>query len=139
MLRAIGFLLFMTAVASGTHAEEWVSHTGECYDWEGRWTVHEQENGLWVGSVDLVNNGRCGHPPHDTARYAVRATFAGDLFFGYRSAGNAVCHMHGEVRGDRVNGYELCLGHNRHTPFEMRLSPPPRYEDRGSRRDDHFR
>jgi hypothetical protein len=119
--RVLGFLVLAIAVdAAPASAAEWDSRHGQCYDWEGRWDVREEQPGLWVGFADFVHvDSRCGRGSRAAVRYDVRVAIIGDDLFVYRTAGPSLCFAHGRFRPEGVNGYELCSGSP--GPFAMRL------------------
>jgi hypothetical protein len=121
--RVLGFLVLAIAVdAAPASAAEWDSRHGQCYDWEGRWDVREEQPGLWVGFADFVHiDSRCGRGSHAAVRYDVRVAIIGEDLFVYRTAGPSLCFAHGRFRPEGVNGYELCSGSPGPNPFAMRL------------------
>ena len=123
MWRILGFLVLALAVdAAPASAAEWDSRHGQCYDWEGRWDVREEQPGLWVGYADFVHvDSRCGRGTHAAVRYDVRVSIVGDDFFVYRTAGPSLCFAHGRMRPEGINGFELCSGSRNPDPFAMRL------------------
>jgi hypothetical protein len=116
--RVLAILLLAIAVdAAPASAAEWDSRHGQCYDWEGRWDVREEQPGLWVGFADFVHvDSRCGRGSHAAVRYDVRVAIIGDDLFVYRTAGPSL-----RFRPEGVNGYELCSGSPSPDPFAMRL------------------
>jgi hypothetical protein len=86
-------LISMIGVGSA-FADVWTSRTGFCFEWEGRWSVTQEQYGLWVGNIEFIHiGGRCVNPTHQIITSPVRAIIAGDEFFGLRGS----CHMHGRL------------------------------------------
>jgi hypothetical protein len=106
MWRVLGFLLLaITIEAVPASAAEWDSRHGNCYDWEGRWDVREEQPGLWVGYADFVHvDSRCGRGTNAAVRYDVRVAIVGEDLFVYRTAGPSLCFAHGRFRQEGVNG-----------------------------------
>jgi hypothetical protein len=130
MVRAVvsrgTFLVSMAlATLSPASAEEWVSRHGGCYEWEGRWDVRQEPSGVWVGIIDFVHvGGPCSKRTEQFLTHELRAAIAGSDFFGRRTTGSTVCHMHGTIRGIEVRGYEVCSGATAPLAFALRLGPP---------------
>ena len=119
MRAALLALLSLLGVSSAS-AEVWVSRTGLCFEWEGRWSVNQEPTGLWVGDIEFIHiGGRCANPTHQVANYQVRAVIVADEFFGVR--GN--CHMNGRVRGNALRGLEVCAGSADQFPIVIQFTP----------------
>jgi hypothetical protein len=122
------FLLctLLAIAALPASAEEWISRGhGDCYNWEGRWDVQQEQSGVWVGVIDFVHvGGPCAAETQQVISHEVRAAIVGRDFFARRITGGGFCALHGNIRGSEVRGMEVCSGTTRSLPFAVRLAPP---------------
>ena len=122
-MRAVLFALCSLLGIGSASAETWMSATGLCFEWEGRWSVSQDASGLWVGDIEFIHiGGRCANPTHQTATYPVRAVIVAEEFFGVRGS----CHMNGRVRGNTIRGLEVCAGSADQYPIVIYLTPDAR-------------
>lgn len=124
-MRFVLVVLALTVSASGASAEVWFSREGTCGEWRSRWTVEQDQSGLWSGLVDQVHvGGPCGQGNGSRVRSQVQATIVGNVFFATRQTQTGFCSYYGQIQGDRAGGIELCEGPptNRWS-FALRFSP----------------
>jgi hypothetical protein len=123
-MRGILASLMVTSALCPAIADEWVSRTGPCYDWEAYWNVERDASGVWVGNADFRHIGGACIAPNQGVVVAneVRAVLAGDEFFAVRTTGFGTCHLHGRVRNNEVRGLELCTGQQPPFAFALRFS-----------------
>ena len=122
-MRAALFVLLSMLGISSAGADVWMSRTGLCFEWEGRWSVNQQPTGLWVGDIEFIQvGGRCANPTHEVANYQVRAVIVADEFFGVRGS----CYMNGRLRGNTIRGTEVCAGSTDQFPIVIHLTPDGR-------------
>src|SRR5690242_4698693 len=96
-MRAVLIVVMSIFGMGSANAETWVSRTGVCFEWEGRWEVNQGPNGMWVGDIEFIHiGGRCANPTHQVVTNPVRAVIAGEEFFGSRGP----CIMSGRLRGN---------------------------------------
>lgn len=104
--------------------EVWLSREGSCGEQRSRWSVRQEESGLWVGVIDHTNvGGPCAPGGGERTRTQVHASIAGDTFFAGREAGGTVCTYYGRIREDRVRGIQLCEGAADKGVFALRFPP----------------
>jgi hypothetical protein len=122
-MRAVLFALCSLIGIGSASAETWMSRTGLCFEWEGRWSINQDPSGLWSGDIEFIHVGaRCANPTHQVVTYPVRAVIVADEFFGIRGA----CHMNGRVRGNIIRGLEVCAGSADQYPIVIYLTPDAR-------------
>jgi hypothetical protein len=128
-MRAILALLlppfFLMPITSPALSDEWASRTGNCFEWEGYWTVDRDQSGVWIGFIDFQQvGGPCAPPTNSTVTYDVRAAIVGEDFFAHRVFGSTQCNLYGRVRGDQVRGFEICSGVSEPLAFALQLRKP---------------
>lgn len=112
---------------------------GLCGEWRSRWTVQQEESGLWIGTSEQVHiGGPCAPGTGETHRTEVQASIAGEAFFAARRSGGAVCTYYGRIQHDRVRGIELCEGTGTKMIFALRFPEDGGVSGRGDGRDDRF-
>jgi hypothetical protein len=123
MMRAVLIIVMSILGIGSASAETWMSRTGLCFEWEGRWEVNRDPNGMWVGDIEFIQiGGRCVNPTHQVVNYSVKAVIVGEEFFGVRGS----CHMNGRLRGDTIRGVEVCAGSADQFPIVIHLTPDGR-------------
>jgi hypothetical protein len=123
VMRLLMFSLLFTFGIAPSSGAEWTSRTGPCFDWEGYWTVEQEQAGEWVGHIDFANiGGPCGPATNKTATFEVRAVIVGQEFFSRRHGALGTCLAHGRIRGDQVRGVELCQGVTSLYGFALKFS-----------------
>ena len=65
-MRAVLILLISMMGIGSAAAEEWVSRTGYCFEWEGSWAVNRERSGL-VGRQDRIHPRRRALRQSDTS------------------------------------------------------------------------
>jgi hypothetical protein len=116
------FLLLIASIAPAL-SDEWTSRSGQCFEWQGLWTVERDQSGVWVGSIDYQQiGGPCIAGDNSIATSEVRAVIVGEDFFArVITGGSASCLMHGRVRGVEVRGFSLCTGAMQSLAFALQL------------------
>jgi hypothetical protein len=133
-MRSLLLCMFLVPMTLPASAEEWNSRGGNCYEWEGRWHVQQEQSGVWVGEIDFLHvGGPCSPATGQYLTNETRAVIVGGDFFGRRTTGASVCHLHGNVRGAEVRGWEQCSGVVASLPFALRFTPGEERNDRSRR------
>lgn len=114
--------------ASATSAETWTVREGNCGEWQARWDVQQEQNGVWVGTIDHFHiGGPCVRATGQVLRSDVRAYLVRDNLFAFRMTGDAMCSYAGRITGEnRARGVQVCENQPR-TGFVIRFRAP---EDR---------
>jgi hypothetical protein len=115
----------LLCTGSASYAETWVSREGDCGEWQSRWDVQQETNGVWVGTIDHFQiGGPCTRATGQTLRSEVRAVIAGDNLFAFRTTGDQLCNYVAQMRGEnRARGINLCEGQRR-VGFVIRFRAP---------------
>jgi hypothetical protein len=127
VFRLILLLILIVLIGGSTRArgDSWLGREGNCFEWEGYWTVEQEQSGVWVGNIDYLHiGGPCVPPTNKVAVAAVRAVIAGEDFFAVRTSPSVTCHLHGVIRGERVRGYMLCSGSQPPIAFALSFARP---------------
>ena len=108
-MRPILVALAFVAGTSAASAEVWFSREGTCGEWRSRWSVEQEQSGIWIGSIDQVHvGGPCGQGNGSRVRSEVHAAIVGETFFAMRQTPTGYCSYYGRIREDRARGVELC-------------------------------
>lgn len=116
----------LLCIASAAEAETWFVREGVCGEWQSRWDVQQEQNGIWSGTIDHFQiGGPCTRATGQTFRSEVRAVIAGDNLFAFRSTGDKVCSYVAQMRGEnRARGIGLCEGNQARVGFVIRFRAP---------------
>src|SRR5262249_1051538 len=106
--------LILLSASAAARADEWASRSGNCFEWQGFWTVDREQSGALVGFLGHQPTGGPGVRGADIRMSAnVRAVIVGSDFFAISTPGGQTsCLWHGSVRGDEARGFVLCPGGN---------------------------
>ena len=123
MYKALILALLWFAGTCSANAEVWRVREGQCGEWRSRWTVEQDQNGVWTGSIDHEHvGGSCIQGNGTRAQSNVRASIAGENFFATRQFGTGqFCSYFGQMQQDRVRGVELCEGLPTRLAFGLRF------------------
>jgi hypothetical protein len=123
-MRAIFLLLWLVVAVVPGSAEEWTSRSGNCFEWEGRWTVQRDVSGVWVGSLDFQHvGGSCVAPNNSFMTAEVRAATIGEDFYARIVMGAAgSCLANGRIQESEVRGFLLCHGTAQSLTFALRFN-----------------
>lgn len=108
-------LAALCALASPAMAETWITREGECGEWQARWDVIQETNGVWVGQAEYLHvGGPCAEPTGEIRGSDVRAVIAGSNLFAVRGRpGGGVCTYVMQIGANRGRGFSLCEGQRR--------------------------
>ena len=111
-MRAILTCLILLSASAAARGDEWASRSGNCFEWQGYWTVDREQSGAFVGFVDHQHiGGPCVAAADSRMTANVRAVIAGSDFFAASTPGGGPsCLWHGSIRGDEARGFVLCPG-----------------------------
>ena len=123
MYKALILALLWFAGTCSANAEVWRVREGQCGEWRSWWTVEQDQNGVWTGSIDHEHvGGSCIQGNGTRAQSNVRASIAGENFFATRQFGTGqFCSYFGQMQQDRVRGVELCEGLPTRLAFGLRF------------------
>ena len=137
----LSIALLVLGATHASAAEVWSSREGECGEWRTRWTMAQEEDGVWTGDIAHENiGGSCQGATGERVRTEGRAILAGRDFFAARRGDEGVCSYYGTLQGDRVRGFMLCENNPNRLAFALRFpsgeTPEGRQAARPRERDE---
>ena len=111
-MRVVLICLILISASLPALGDEWASRSGNCFEWQGFWTVDREQSGGFVGYLDHQHiGGPCVAATDSRMSANVRAVIVGSDFFAMSTpGGQPSCLWHGSVRGDEARGFVLCPG-----------------------------
>jgi hypothetical protein len=114
-------------MTSSAAAETWIVREGECGEWQSRWSVEQDQGGLWSGVIDSVHvGGPCARRTSATVRTEVKASIAGDYLFALRGLDDGrICSYTAQfTRTNRGEGVVFCEKNEERSGFVIHFRAP---------------